>query len=63
MFEPKPKKVFDYKYRKRQQVKQGMKSVNFILLEPQAIMLQEMVEYYGATKSAVITKALEEYFK
>ena len=54
MFEPKPQKVFDYEYRKRQQVKQGMKSVNFILHEPQAIMLKEMVEYDGITKSAVI---------
>ena len=63
MFEPKPQKVFDYEYRKHQQMKQGMKSVNFILHEPQAIMLKEMVEYYGVTKSAVITKALEEYLK
>ena len=63
MFEPKPKKVFDYSYRKRQEDKRGMKSVNFILHEPQAIMLKEMVDYYGVTKSAVITKALEEYLK
>lgn len=63
MFEQKEKKVFDYSYRKRQQMKQGMKSVNFIIQEPQAIMLKEMVEYYGVTKSAVIAKALEEYLK
>ena len=63
MFEQKEKKVFDYAYRKLQQDKRGMKSVNFILHETQAIMLKEMVEYYGVTKSAVIAKALEEYLK